>query len=216
MHRQTKRCKLSRSTDQKHNTIQAAALRPTVSLDGWSEESLRLKVQTWYTSNMCSTGTPVCYRENVFEILETRMKTCLKVTETPIKTCRNIGSRNCFKPFRLHPWHGRGAAASQNWIGKNQEWTWRYSFEILLSLNSQFRFFLSSTYFYLRKMYATHYNNVRPIQSRALLKTDSGDPKDEGVVVRCIRNRSVSLFFMWCRRYGDPRHRSISLDWSFI
>ena len=36
------------------------------------------------------------------------------------------------------------------------------------------------------------------------------------IIVRYIRNRSVLLRLMWCRRSGDPRDQSIPLDRSFV
>jgi len=40
-----------------------------------------------YTVLPYNQGTPVFFRENVFEISGTPVKTCLKVTGTPVKIC---------------------------------------------------------------------------------------------------------------------------------
>jgi len=48
-----------------------------------------------------SQGTAVCLGENLFEILGTPMETCLKVTETVVKTCWNFGCVIVFSPISL-------------------------------------------------------------------------------------------------------------------
>jgi len=49
-------------------------------------------------------GTPVYSCENLFENLGTPMKTSLKVMETSVKTCWNLGSRNYFESDLLCLW----------------------------------------------------------------------------------------------------------------
>jgi len=51
-------------------------------------------------------GTPVYLRENLFEIVGTswKLENLFKITRTPVKTCRNFGSRNCFNSNLLRLW----------------------------------------------------------------------------------------------------------------
>jgi len=49
------------------------------------------------------TGTPIYSRENLFEILGTPVKTCLKCMGTPVKPW-HFGSRNYFKSDLLRLW----------------------------------------------------------------------------------------------------------------
>ena len=50
-----------------------------------------------FPATLLSDGDSVYSRENLFEILGTPEKTCLKVTGSPVKTCSIFGSRNDFQ-----------------------------------------------------------------------------------------------------------------------
>jgi len=49
-------------------------------------------------------GTPFFFHENLFEIVGTPVKTCLKVTGTLAKICWNFGSRDYFQSNLLRLW----------------------------------------------------------------------------------------------------------------
>ena len=51
------------------------------------------------------TGTPVYFREKMFESFGTPVKTCLKVTGTPVKACRKFGSGYYFESDLLRLWY---------------------------------------------------------------------------------------------------------------
>jgi len=69
------------------------------------------------------TGTPVYSRENLFDILGNPVKTCLKVTKTPVKTRSNFfGSRIYLKSALLRPGHRIREACHVRMSHVSHEW----------------------------------------------------------------------------------------------